>query len=366
MKQELRARLVQAMRSHLHEWEVRHSSLPDYLWHYTSISGVKGILTEGNLWFSDATFLNDTSELSHAVDIAEEVIGQRLKEEGSKPVVREYLQAFLDRAKGDREDRQSVGSINSAFVACFCKDGDSLHLWRAYTSGGRGYSIGFFPNIILSQLKPLQITERLLPTKLLEDGSLDFHEKSRIYRPALREVIYDEEEQKALLEKLVDSFSQIIIDFESELQLGNVNNWTKFAFVDQLFPVFYQYLCCFKHPTFKEEHEWRFIYTPDLRLLPTTAKGAIKKDIEYRESGGYIVPYIKVNIAERQENIKRVDQVKSKRIVNVREIPFEEIITGPGLDEKLARASLHSFLTRNGSLGTSIGIEHSSVPLRNI
>lgn len=95
MKAELKERLDRTVETFLYEWEERHSKFPDYLWHYTSIAGVKGILTEHSLWFSDATFLNDSSELSYAVDVAEKVIKQKVEKEQLTPLVQEQLQAFL-------------------------------------------------------------------------------------------------------------------------------------------------------------------------------------------------------------------------------------------------------------------------------
>jgi hypothetical protein len=364
MKEEIKNHLEEIVRNYLYEWEVRHSEYPDYLWHYTSIAGVKGLLSEGKLWFSDAAFLNDSTELSYAVDVAEEVILRRIGDPSIDPLVSEYLGSFLAKIMGDREHRQAFGFINPAFVACFCNDGDSLHLWRAYTGNGRGYSLGFFPNVIRSELKPLLIDEEIL-VKQVGGTAPQISRQSRLYKPALREVIYEETEQKELLNKVIDAFSQIISDNKSEFQSGTVNNLTKLIFTSRLYSIFYEYLSCFKHPTFKEEKEWRFIYSPDLTEKAEEQVNFDRGEIEYRESGGYIVPYLKVNIAEVLEGAED-EKVNDGKPIKALRLPFDAIISGPGLDGKLARASLNSFILRRGYLGTVISIEHSSVPLRNM
>src|SRR6185295_6298686 len=134
-------------------------------------------------------------------------------------------------------------------------------LWRAYTGNGRGYSIGFFPDMILAQLKPLKIEETIFRPPS-DKTSTNVQRQTRIYDPALRGVIYDVDHQRELLGKLIESFIQVVGEFESVLQSGDVNNWTRIAFSNRLYPVFYHYLCCFKHPTFRDEKEWRLIYAP--------------------------------------------------------------------------------------------------------
>jgi hypothetical protein len=183
----------------------------------------------------------------------------------------------------------------------------------------------------------------------------------RLYKPALREVIYKEEEQRELLNKVIDSFVKIVIDNKSEFPTGNINNFAKIIFTNKLYGVFHEYLFCFKHPTFKEEKEWRFIYTPDVShfYYGENPQGDFNTlEIEYRESGGYMVPYLKVNIAETIENDTSTE---TKPI-----LPFEEIISGPGLDKQLARASLNAFIERKGYAGYLIYIKHSDVPMRNM
>src|SRR6266446_2759653 len=128
MKVEFKNQLEKTAIRFLNEWDVRHSNYPGELWHYTDAAGINGILQEGQLWLSDAAFLNDRSELSRAVDAAEEVLEEIISDEAKRPLLREYLQSFLSVIKGHREDRQTYGYVNPAFVACFCKDGDSLHL----------------------------------------------------------------------------------------------------------------------------------------------------------------------------------------------------------------------------------------------
>jgi hypothetical protein len=362
LNQEYKNRLEETATLRLYEWDVLHSDYPGELWHYTGVKGIRGILSEGHLRFSDAAFLNDHSELAYAVDLAEEVIKEKLSAPPG-PLVQEYLEAFQRRIKSDKENRREYGFVNPAFVACFCKDGDSLHLWRAYTGNGRGYSIGFFPDMILAQLKPLKIEEAIYRPPS-DKTSTNVQRQTRIYEPALRSVIYEVDQQRDLLGKLIESFIQVVNEFEPVLQSGNVNNWTRTAFSNRLYPVFYHYLCSFKHPTFRDEKEWRLIYTPKFSPPSEDQEGIATTAIKYRESGDYIVPYLTANVARVYEASEGEEKPKGELKAKIIDLPFETIIAGPGLDETLARASLNSFLLRRGYLGSLVSIEHSSVPLR--
>jgi hypothetical protein len=89
----------------------------------------------------------------------------------------------------------------------------------------------------------------------------------------------------------------------------------------------------------------------------------VKKSIEYRESGGYLVPYLKVNIG-RVQSIKGENSVAAKEKPSFPDLPFDAIIIGPGLTPQLAKASLFSYLMRSGYLGSLIDIQKSAIPLR--
>ncbi len=53
---------------------------PERLWHYTSGSGAKGIFESRTLWAGHLGYMNDTSEVGHAMSISREVVA-RLKQE---------------------------------------------------------------------------------------------------------------------------------------------------------------------------------------------------------------------------------------------------------------------------------------------
>ncbi len=318
------------------DWEVHHAqNEPPLLWHYTGMKGLYGIFNSGEMWFSDAAFLNDTSEMSHAVDLFESEVAERLKAAGLTPEAKEFLERAVQGIKGDLEDRQLFGFTNPAFVSCFCRKGDSLHLWRAYTGNARGYSVGFFPDFIRGRLKPLRVTS---------------YQYDRVYIPVLRRVIYDPDEQKGLLKKLIDAFVKAIDDFVS----GGGSIRVPHLFSRGLYRVFYEYLCCFKHYKFSEEHEWRFIYLPDFsrQISEDEQRKMPETKINFRESNNYLIPYLVANIeTDPKDGRKR--------------LPFEDIYVGPGLDIELGRRSINAYLLRKEHyLGSLIHIMKSDVPLR--
>jgi hypothetical protein len=320
----------------LRDWEVFHAQAErPILWHYTTMAGLYGIFTSGSMRFTDAAFLNDLSEMTWAVELFDSVVKERIARGGLLPEVTEFLERALQGIKSDLENRDEFGIINQAFVACFCKEGDSLHLWRAYTGNGRGYSIGFFPDFIRARLKPLRVTG---------------YQYDRVYVPALRKVIYDKTEQEQHITALIDAFEKAIVTYIS----SGGHMTAPHVFSRGIYRVFYEYLCTFKHPTFSEEHEWRFIYLPDLsrRISEDDQKKMAENRINYRERDGYLLPFLVADIeTDSKDGRKR--------------LPFEEIYVGPGLDVRLGRRSINAYLLRKEFyLGSLIRIRESDVPLR--
>src|SRR5690606_5989778 len=106
---------------------------PDVLWHYTDVTGLKGIIESDSLHFTDARFLNDTSEMKHGRMVYLEVLENALGVEcGARLSLVQSLRSSVD-------DEGSGGS----YVACFCTEGSLLSQWRTYGATGNGFSLGF-------------------------------------------------------------------------------------------------------------------------------------------------------------------------------------------------------------------------------
>lgn len=97
------------------------------IYHYTTISGLIGIISNKELWASDCRFLNDGAELSYARDIFMEEV---------KKLNLPPIEGGGYRLPGDSLDYFQM------YIACFCEDGDLLSQWRGYGTN-QGYSLGF-------------------------------------------------------------------------------------------------------------------------------------------------------------------------------------------------------------------------------
>ena len=96
--------------------------------HYTSIKGMLGILESGRMWFTERTHLNDTSELSHGIAIAQETLSR--------------LGRKQDATRLD-EIAKSVFHDFRFFSGSFSFEGDDLSQWRNYADDVRGVVLSF-------------------------------------------------------------------------------------------------------------------------------------------------------------------------------------------------------------------------------
>jgi len=109
---------------------------PARLYHYTSQSGLLGILKSKTLWATRIQYLSDASEFRYTLKLWAEATQER-------------QQLVTASDAGNSDLRSELTSILGGLlripvhVACFSEDGDSLDLWRAYCRSGPGFSIGF-------------------------------------------------------------------------------------------------------------------------------------------------------------------------------------------------------------------------------
>lgn len=223
---------------------------PQILFHYTTASGLLGIISTRKLWATHARFLNDATELQYGITLIRFILSDypahRL------PTVRRYNHSAEgpNAFPGWHVPRPLLDDVRPLFfITCFCEVDDLLSQWRGYSPSETGYSLGFHSYA------------------LVEDS----------FRQELFRVIYDPREQ----ESAVRSVIQRSLETDRESSKGE---WLE----DKLI----QLAICLKHPSFAEEREWRLILHLDLagdrrRQLRPESLG-----IRYRSAGRFVVPYV--------------------------------------------------------------------------
>jgi hypothetical protein len=222
---------------------------PRELFHYTSPEGFIGIVTSKSLWASDMLSLNDASEAAYPYKLIADVLDTH-----HLSVPEKHRQGFKTQLIN------GTFPLYVPFVVCFCEDGDLLSQWRAYGSGGEGFSPAF---------------------KFSWLSSLDQKAGFR-----LQKVVYDRTQQEELILMLLQRASSLLAqDAFSDEEQATI--WQGAAM--SLAP----WVIMFKDPAFKEEREWRLV---NVNLARATG---------FRRSGHRIVQYLSVGIDD-PEAITRV------------------------------------------------------------
>lgn len=215
---------------------------PINLSHYTTLSGLKGIIEAGQIWASNVSFLNDRRELVHGIEASVKAIKRFAKESS--------YQNWYDLFKSASAD-VLAGRIPNTYAACFCGRSDILSQWRGYGGSEQGVAIAFDKK----QLK-----------KMLA--------KQKAY---LCEVKYGNLSAAA---KMSDGLKHEIDAFEALEELVGAST------EDQMSAEAYSILCRlipqFKRLGFADEREWRFVIQQE----------ALGEDVCFRVCRNVIVPYI--------------------------------------------------------------------------
>jgi len=115
--------------------EIFGADLPWLLFHYSSASGILGILESNSIWSSTVDGLNDLKEMDHASDVLTHSFSNWLRVRG-----------LIDETKIKILSKELVSHRNRNTGICVCsfsEEGDLLSQWRADGADGRGISLGF-------------------------------------------------------------------------------------------------------------------------------------------------------------------------------------------------------------------------------
>jgi len=293
-----------------------HPDLTDCLFHYTSTKGLIGILEERCVWATDASFLNDSSEIRYAgralQNHLESMIAElRLGNPAPGSIEAERLIRITDAKEANvkfNEQEDAPPPLppyvkdGATYVSCFSEQPDQLSQWRAY--GGRGYAVGF--------------TREGL-------GNLEIDGEDEPFKPAgqVAQVGYGQPAIDDLCQKVANYFARP--DFLSLPRPSGLLDTVSFVL-----PA----LARVKHEAFKDELEWRV-------TVSRYARGPAKK-LYFRE-GVRLVPYLKL----------RFDPSA-----------VAWVFIGPGADIHDERA-LRGFLEANGYDLDRAWVERSNAPFRD-
>lgn len=332
---------------------MRLSEAHKVVYHYTTFSGLEGILRSNSLWMTHYQHLNDSTEVHAFKEIMTQAISHRTRSLASKlskenyNLAREIVEiGGLDKFIKTETDKlisiiyESTFSkldgrpaFTTPYILSFCThDKDNhyvqknglLSMWRSYGNQG-GYAL-------------------VLNTRELENILEEENKNKLLAAPMFSDVTYNDSDIEKL-EKQYSNLFEIIDDImKSWANTGSPPN----NFAENLLPSFLKATTTFKHEAFIEEREVRMVFSPlsnESLSDPTQHVNLGRKkyvDIRHRYQGGKIVPYIIFN----------------DKMTNIR-LPISGIIVGPQHDMK---TGIH-YLKSQNLLG-AIPITYSDTPFK--
>lgn len=235
------------------------------MFHYTNIESLISIFNTNSIWASNSLFLNDKEELISIKKNIDMYISKK-----------KYTSAFLDFVNS-KFDELSPSISERTYVVSFTKNRDSIPLWRIYAQKD-GYNFGIGKQIFFETIhndKTIALINKKGESQKVE--SLVF----------TGNVIYDDHEKEKQLSKYLDLLYLVFMK-EDQINEDDYMKYYSMIFSDI---ILYAYLC--KTPVFEIEEEYRLIV-----YLKNEEERQLFE--QYRTRDGAIIPYIKIDICDKE------------------------------------------------------------------
>lgn len=302
------------------------------LYHYTTASGLLGIVRSQELWATSISFLNDNEEHTGYFDrrllvLLEETVRSIVAElekspEGKAAVVRAGgLEGSIRHVRQLGENiRQVTLDFNSPYITSFCgptaeqnpRDG-LLSQWRAYGIDG-GYAIVFGTSELDTLLK-------------------EEHDRFHYQHMFMGDVEYrgmDSRQLQTQPETLEQE--KVVRDAIRDFLVNGGQDR-----LDPLLRAITMLSCSHKHRGFREESEVRIVAVPSNPTLLVEGQHhgdeRPKKPVHFLVSAGVTKPYIKL--------------FGTKSDGAVRKLPIRSIIVGPHPDQLRRRKAVKMLLSEH-------------------
>jgi hypothetical protein len=220
------------------------------IYHYTSIDGLEGIISEKKIRATHISYLNDAREYVEIFLKSAHTFYNR-----QDRVEKEYKDIFsplFDLTKNWIDNDPLTTQHNDVYVCSLSEKKDDLNQWRGYAITG-GYQIGFCFNYLQEAAKKSDNYFWLFPC------------------------IYEDSDKTQIIERL---FKEAVTKFDEKgSDAKKIQSW----FISTL-----RYIApIFKDANFKDEKEWRLF----------AEKSWNDPNRRFRKRNGIFVPYIDIDLS---------------------------------------------------------------------
>jgi Protein of unknown function (DUF2971) len=283
-----------------------YSDIPkERLYHYTTFTGLVGIVKSQVLWASDIRYMNDSAELKHSADLIRMEIIQRIAAGHAKPnLLNQFLEWVTHR----------ITNGHMLFAASFRSNGNLLSQWRGYSKLGKGVSLGFNPAYIL---------------KCAREQSFQ-----------IGKCIYNSADQRRLIKQVVDAVEALAKEHHDNKDAPETYTLQSYYDVfEKIESDLLRIAAILKHPSFQEEEEWR--------VVSAALTDYVASPVLFREGTSMLVPYVEFKLLRAKD----------------KPIALEHIFLGPTPNINISMNSLTMFLAKNG-VNPEKGITYCEIPYR--
>lgn len=245
---------------------------PTTLYHYTTLTGVCGIVSARRLWATSIRHLNDATEFIYAHRVLRDVLETEARgTHGGMTAAIEFMVSYLDVTQ-TWVASSFMGKFGTTYVVSLSSEPDKLSQWRAYCAGG-GYALGF-------RIEALRAIEKHHGFRLVQ---CSYDQTQHVA------------EATAIAGRVMSAIDQLPSNILPEIAPGGAH--APRAIQSWLFPIrqrmteeLLQRAAVWKHPAFVEEAEWRLVSEQQLERV-----------VQFRAGRSAIIPYVEIPLSEMEE-----------------------------------------------------------------
>lgn len=278
------------------------------LHHYTTGDSLIKIIQSGELWATQVSCLNDSKEVTHAVELLENTITKRAKITSDKNFGK-LLSLMQSQLKCTEV------STFGCFIVSFSSNEDDLSQWRAYGGSNGGYSLRFNSESMLQYLA--------------------------MQGDYLAPVTYSEAIKSKLMEEIVTSLEGFLTEGLSDRASSSSEEWI-IEFTQHILAQLSYLAPLMKHRSFERENEWRLIH-----YLKTEDSSRMT----FSERGGMLRRHIPIKLSPQLHD-------------GYTRLPLSGIMVGPQTHKEISKISVGDLLGSRGYIDTQVPVLLSDVPYR--